>query len=92
MKVLVWCKGRNRKTNRPRCRKPPGRAFLVMSPSRCCTVLIGSSKPPSVLRLMHHEAKKWRSATGTSVEDSARISHFATSNVHALFFRGFVIY
>jgi hypothetical protein len=32
-------------------------------PSRSCTTLAGSSRPPSVSRLIHHEAKKCRSAT-----------------------------
>jgi hypothetical protein len=31
-------------------------------PIRSCTVFPGNSKPPSLRRLMHHEAKKSRSA------------------------------
>lgn len=33
---------------------------MVEWPRRCCTVLIGNSKPPSRRRLMLHEAKKCR--------------------------------
>src|SRR5215470_16269912 len=31
-------------------------------PSKPCTTLTGSSRPPSAFRLMHHDAKKWRKA------------------------------